>query len=77
MSKEEQELADDKARAEIAHLIASTSKMNAEITHLIASTSKINAETVKTRLETVLYPAIAGSTLTLAIVALLKTPFFN
>ena len=54
MSKEEQELADDKARAEIAQLIASTSKMNAEISHLIASTAKINAETVKTRLETVL-----------------------
>ena len=77
MSREEQVLADDKARAEIAQLIASTSKMNAEISHLIASTSKINAETVKTRLETVLYPAIAGSTLTLAIVALLKTPFFS
>ncbi|MCJ8310925.1 MAG: hypothetical protein HRU27_18380 [Rhizobiaceae bacterium] len=63
MSKEEQELADDKARAEIANLIAST--------------AKINAETVKTRLETVLYPAVAGSTLTLAIFALLKALFFD
>lgn len=63
MSKEEQELADDKARAEIANLVAST--------------AKINAETVKTRLETVLYPAVAGSTLTLAIFALLKALFFD
>ena len=77
MSKEEQELADDKARAEIAQLIASTSKMNAEISNLVASTAKINAETIKTRLETVLYPAVAGSTLTLAIFALLKALFFD
>ena len=63
MSKEEQELADDKARAEIANLVAST--------------AKINAETVKTRLETVLYPAVAGSTLPLAIFALLKALFFD
>ena len=60
MTKEEQKLADDRMRAEIAQLIAQASKLNAEtakisnaefmreeITQLIAQTSKLNAETAK------------------------------
>ncbi|MGC4252127.1 MAG: hypothetical protein QM605_11910 [Sphingobium sp.] len=49
-----------------------TLKIEAEIANLIAATAKINAETDKIRLEKALYPLVAGSGFTLAIVGLAK-----
>jgi hypothetical protein len=73
MTQAEQALADDKMRAEIAKLIAETSridrveigKFNAEIAKLIAETSKINTENRW-------YLLIVGSGATLAIVAVAR-----
>ena len=47
-------------------------KVDAEIANLIAATAKINAETDKIRLEKALYPMVAASGFTLAVVAVVK-----
>jgi hypothetical protein len=54
-----------KIDVEIANLLATTSNLN-------AATAKLNAETDKIRLEKALYPMIAASTITLAIVGAAK-----
>lgn len=77
MTEAEQRLSDDKMRAEIAKLVAETSRINndnmmradnlmrAEIAKLVAETSKINNENRW-------YLAIVASTATLAVVAVVK-----
>lgn len=47
-------------------------KIDVEIANLIAQTSKINAETDKIRLEKALYPMVAASGFTLAIIGVVK-----
>jgi hypothetical protein len=47
-------------------------KIDVEIANLIAATAKINAETDKIRLEKALYPMVAGTGFTLAIIGLAK-----
>lgn len=47
-------------------------KVDVEIANLIAQTSTINAETDKIRLEKALYPMVAASGFTLAIIGVVK-----
>jgi hypothetical protein len=47
-------------------------KIDVEIANLIAQTSKINAESDKIRLEKALYPMVAASGFTLAIIGVAK-----
>ncbi len=47
-------------------------KIDVEIANLITATAKINAETDKIRLEKALYPMVAASGFTLAIVGVVK-----
>lgn len=47
MTAAEQTVADDRMRAEIAKLIAESSKLNAEISKVSAETFKLHAETAK------------------------------
>jgi len=61
----DENLRHEKIQAEIAHLMANTSKLNAEI-------EKIRPEMDKILTENKYYPFIVGSSLTLAIVALVK-----
>lgn len=65
MTKEEQALADDKMRAEIA-------KLTAEIANLGALNTKLAAETMKLNTENRWYLLVVGSGATLAIVAIVK-----
>lgn len=65
MTAEEQELADDQARALIA-------KLNAETQNLSALTSKAMIEAEKIRTENRWYPAIAGAGFMAGAVALAK-----
>jgi hypothetical protein len=51
---------------------AQAAKIDVEIANLIAATAKINAETDKIRLEKALYPMVAASGFTLAIIGLVK-----
>lgn len=69
MTKQEQTIADDKMRAEIAKLMAETTKINSEIP---AFTAKLAAETAKITSERQWYPAVVASGATLAIVAIVK-----
>jgi roadblock/LC7 domain-containing protein len=54
MTSQEQALADEKMRAEIAKMIAEMFKINAEM-------FKINAETAKISAESRWYPAVLGA----------------
>lgn len=73
MTSQEQALADDKMRAEIARIAAETSKINQERNEkLQAEIAKLVAETAKLNSENRWYPLIIGSTATLAIVAIVK-----
>ena len=90
MTHEEQALADDKMRAEIAKLLAETrqmdDKVSAEITKLLAETRQINekmgaevlkllAETRQIGLNTFLAPALAAAALMGATAAIVKIFF--
>ena len=68
MTEQEQALADDKMRAEIARLVADTSKLAAE-------TSKLVAETSQFKMTTVLAPALAGAAVVAAVGAIVKLLF--
>jgi len=72
MTQADQQLADDKMRAEIAKLMAEVGhtdeKLRAEVSKLVAETRKISRETDW-------YIAIVASTMTLAIVAVVKLFF--
>ncbi len=81
MTKEEQALADDKMRAEIAKLAAETAKINGEAGQkaisdadrmMSAQIAKLAAETAKINAENKWYPLVVGSGMTLAIVAIVK-----
>ena len=52
MTAEEQALADDRMRAEIAKLIAETPKLGAETTRMAHDVTKLQAETAKLIAET-------------------------
>lgn len=64
MTQQEQELADDKMRAEIANLIAQTS-------NLIAQSAKLNADTAKISRERFMIPVTIFSGLLVAAATLL------
>ena len=68
MTEQEQALADDKMRAEIARLVADTSKLAAE-------TSKLVAETSQFKMTAVLAPALAGAAVVAAVGAIVKLLF--
>lgn len=76
MTQEERREHNNKVEAEIAKLIAETSRLNAirdpEIAHLKAITSKLLADVEKSRSETKWYLLVVGSGATLAIVAVAK-----
>ena len=80
MTPQEQALADEKMRAEIAKMIAERFKVNAEMFKINAETARINgpeiarllAETAKINSESRWYPAVVASGATLAIVAIAK-----
>ncbi|MEL6504218.1 MAG: hypothetical protein AAFO61_05995 [Pseudomonadota bacterium] len=67
MTAEEQALADDKMRAEIARLNAETQTMNAQRTkldeQLTASIARVVAETEKLQREAKWYPAVVAAAL--------------
>jgi len=62
MTSQQQALADDRMRAEIAKLIAETAKINnGEIAKITAEMFRINAETAKISAESRWYPAVLGA----------------
>ena len=65
MTRQEQILADDKMRAEIA-------KMSAEIAKMSAETANIFAQTIKLNKQNQWYLPVVGSAATLAILAVAK-----
>lgn len=73
MTEAEIRLSDEKMRAEIARLIAETSKINLESRDKMrAEMDKMFAETSKLNAENRYYPMVVASGATLAIVAIVK-----
>ena len=72
MTRQEQILADDKMRVEIAKMSAEIAKMTAEIPNISAQTIKLHTETIKLNTENQWYLPVVGSAATLAILAVAK-----
>jgi len=76
MTQQEQNLADDKMRAEIAKLMAETARINEELGRKIgAETDKIFSETRAINVNTFLAPALAAAALMGATAAVVKMFF--
>ena len=76
MTQQEQALADDKMRAEIAKLLAETTRINAETSDKMrAELNKLLMETKQISVNTFLAPALAAAALMGATAALVKIFF--